>query len=98
MLVLVFSYDAREPEHFEHVYGPDGEWAQFFRQARGYVGTELLKDVEAPGRYLVLDRWESRDAYNAFVEANREEYMRRVDDTRFHYDQELRLGTFENLW
>ena len=24
--------------------------------------------------------------------------MRRVDDTRFHYDQELRFGTFENVW
>jgi hypothetical protein len=24
--------------------------------------------------------------------------MRRVDDTRFYYDQELRFGTFENVW
>jgi hypothetical protein len=24
--------------------------------------------------------------------------MRRVDDTRFLYEQELRLGTFENVW
>jgi heme-degrading monooxygenase HmoA len=98
VLVLVFSYDARAPEEFERVYGTEGDWAQFFRQAGGYIGTELLKDIEAPGRYLVLDRWESREAYNDFVNANREEYMRRVDDTRFHYDQELRLGTFENLW
>ena len=28
----------------------------------------------------------------------RDEYMRRVDDTRFLYDQELRFGTFENVW
>ena len=63
------------------MYGPEGEWAQFFRAGRGYVGTELLRDVEQPGRYLVVDRWESREAYNAFVEANRDEYMRRVDET-----------------
>ena len=55
------------------------------------------KDVEAPGRYLVIDRWESAQAYNDFVAANREEYMRRVDDTRFLYDSELRFGTFESV-
>jgi heme-degrading monooxygenase HmoA len=96
MLTLVFSYEARDPAEFEQVYGPDGEWAAFFRAGDGYVGTELLRDVEVAGRYLVLDRWESRDAYQAFVEANRDEYMRRVDETAFHYDQELRLGTFES--
>ena len=82
----------------EAVYGPEGEWTQFFAGARGYIGTELLRDVESPGRYLVIDRWESRDTYNDFVETNRDEYMRRVDETAFHYAQELRLGTFENVW
>ena len=45
----------------------------------------------------MIDRWESADAYNAFIAAHREEYMERVDATRFHYDSELRLGTFETL-
>jgi heme-degrading monooxygenase HmoA len=101
VIVLVFSYDVRDTvdsAEFERVYGPEGEWAQFFRQGAGYVGTELLRDAEVPGRYLVLDRWESRDAYNAFVEAHRDEYMRRVDETVGYYDQELRFGTFENVW
>jgi heme-degrading monooxygenase HmoA len=98
VIALVFSYEVRDPVEFERVYGPDGEWAEFFRQGRGYVGTELLRDVEAGGRYFVVDRWESADAYNAFVADHRDEYMRRVDDTRFHYEQELRLGTFESVW
>jgi len=98
VIALVFSYDVSETAAFERVYGPEGDWAQFFRGARGYVGTELLRDVEQPGRYLVVDRWESHDAYNAFVEANRDEYMRRVDETAFHYDRELRIGTFENVF
>src|SRR5436305_1126022 len=59
---------------------------------------QLLRDVEAPGRYLVVDRWESADAYNAFVAERREEYMERVDAAGFHYDNELRFGTFENVW
>ena len=98
MIALLFTYDVSEPAEFERVYGPEGEWAAFFRSGRGYVGTELLRDVEVPGRYLVVDRWESREAYNDFVAANKDEYMRRVDETAFHHERELRLGTFESVW
>jgi heme-degrading monooxygenase HmoA len=98
VIALVFSYDVSDAAAFERVHGPEGEWAQFFRGARGYFGTELLRDLEQPGRYLVVDRWESSDAYNAFVQANRDEYARRVDDTAFHHERELRLGTFESVW
>jgi heme-degrading monooxygenase HmoA len=98
VLALVFSYEVDDTAEFERVYGPDGEWAAFFRTGAGYVGTELLRDVENPGRYLVIDRWDSPEAYNAFVDAHREDYMRRVDETAFHYDSELRFGTFENVW
>ena len=97
MIALVFSYEVRDAEAFEQVYGPEGEWSQFFSAANGYIGTELLRDVEVPGRYLVVDRWESADAYNAFVDAHREEYMERVDASRFRYDSELRFGTFESI-
>ena len=98
MIALVFSYEVRDADGFERAYGPDGEWAQFFTGAPGFIGTELLRDVELPSRFLVIDRWESADAYNDFAAAHREEYMRRVDETRFHYEQELRFGTFENVW
>ncbi|MGI8421332.1 MAG: antibiotic biosynthesis monooxygenase family protein [Gaiellaceae bacterium] len=67
MLVLVFTYDAREPEEFEQIYGPEGEWAQFFRSGAGYIGTELLRDVEIDRRYVVIDRWDSVEAYGAFT-------------------------------
>lgn len=98
MIALVFSYQAREAAEFERIFGPNGEWAAFFRSGRGFVGTELLRDVESADRYLVVDRWESADAYNAFVAEHRDEYMRRTDETSFYHDQELHLGTFQNVW
>ena len=98
MLALFFSYEARDPDEFERAYGPEGEWSEFFRRGAGYIGTELLRDVENPGRYLVVDRWESREAYQAFVDEHRGEYMRLVDESAFYYDSELRFGTFENVW
>jgi heme-degrading monooxygenase HmoA len=88
----------RDHEAFEHAYGPEGDWAKFFREGLGYVGTELLHDVEEPERYLVIDRWESIDAYNAFLVEHQDEYLRRADESRVHYVQELRFGTFENVW
>jgi len=98
VIALVFRYEVRDRPAFEQAYGPEGDWAHFFRQGRGYIGTELLHDVDEPDRYLVVDRWESADAYNAFLDANRDEYMRRADESRFNYVQELRFGTFENVW
>jgi heme-degrading monooxygenase HmoA len=98
MIALVFSYEARDPAEFEQAYGPNGEWAEFFRAGAGYVGTELLRDLEQPGRYLVIDRWDSAEAYNAFVSSHHDEYVRRSDETAFHHTQELRFGTFENVW
>jgi len=97
VIALVFSYEVRDAPEFERVYGSDGDWAEFFRLGDGYVGTELLRDLESPGRYLVVDRWESAEAYNEFVSANRDEYMRRVDETRYRYEHELRFGTFQRI-
>ena len=37
-------------------------------------------------------------AYNAFLAEHQAEYLRRSDESRFHYIQELRFGTFENVW
>ena len=97
MISIVFLYEAREADGFEQAYGAEGEWAQFFKSARGYIGTELLRDVEQPGRYVVIDRWESAATYNDFIETRREDYMRRGDEMSFHYVQELRFGTFESV-
>ena len=98
MIALVFAYETHDGPRFEEVYGSNGPWASFLSSGAGYVGTELLRDVEQTGRYVVVDRWETRDAYNQFIAENRDEYMRRVDETAYLYRQELRLGTFENVW
>ena len=86
------------PRGLRDAYGPNGEWAQFFRQGTGYIGTELLHDLEELDRYIVIDRWESIEAYNKFVAEHQDEYLRRSDESLLYYVQELRFGTFENIW
>ena len=69
MIVRVWRYRVAEPqrEEFERRYGADGDWAQLFRLADGYHGTQLLRDPLAPGVYLTLDRWRSDADFQAFL-------------------------------
>jgi heme-degrading monooxygenase HmoA len=68
MIVLLWEFrvqPGREAE-FEAAYGPEGDWARLFRRSPAYHGTELLRDAEAPERYLTLDRWDDARAFEAF--------------------------------
>ena len=91
MFCAVFSYEVSDRPAFERAYGPDGEWARFFRGGEGYLGTELLGSGD---RYLLIDRWSSRDAYEAFLAAHREEYERRSAEAEALYVREERIGEF----
>lgn len=61
-----FRVQAARQAEFETQYGPDGAWVRLFRRAGGYLGSELLRDRSDPLRYLTIDRWESREAWQAF--------------------------------
>ena len=55
---------------FEKAYGPDGDWVKLFRRGEGYLGTELIPDLETPLRYRTLDSWISRQKFRLFKEQN----------------------------
>ena len=59
---------------FEALYGADGDWARLFRASPDYLGTQLWRDADQPDAYLTIDRWTSRAAYEAFLEARRADY------------------------
>jgi heme-degrading monooxygenase HmoA len=59
---------------FTEAYGPAGPWVRFFKEAEGYLETELFQRSTQPLCYLTLDRWESREAYEAFRRRRAEEY------------------------
>jgi heme-degrading monooxygenase HmoA len=94
---IFWEYEVR-PEQiaaFERLYGADGEWARLFRGTEGYVETLLFRDTDRPTRYLTVDRWLSRAAFNAFVETARPAYAaldRRGDALTV---RERRIGAFD---
>jgi hypothetical protein len=47
---------------FDEAYGPEGDWAQFFRRDPAYVRTLLLRDRETSVRFVTFDFWSSRKA------------------------------------
>lgn len=74
--VVIWRFRVRQGAEpaFTEMYAPHGTWALLFRTAPGFLGTELLRDLEGARRYVTIDRWESRDAYDAFRKASVAEY------------------------
>jgi hypothetical protein len=51
---------------FEIVFGPDGVWARFLRQSKGYIATEVKSEQGADGRYRVQDFWNGHRDFEIF--------------------------------
>ena len=96
MYVVIWRYkvDPAQVAKFEKSYGPKGEWAKFFSSSKDYAGTELLADDERPGEYVTIARWQSEEAYSAFLGEHEEDYGRL--DRRFESLtlSESRLGAY----
>ncbi len=82
---------------FEEIYGPDGAWAQLFRQSPDYMGTELLRELDHPGRYVTLDRWTSRDSLGRFKKDHQSAYTALDKQCETLTEKETFLGDFESL-
>ena len=81
---------------FEKNYGPTGEWVKLFRQARGYIRTELHRDIDNRGRYITIDYWSSNKAYDSFREQWKKEFN--ILDKRCEslMKNEISLGSFHH--
>ena len=97
LIIWEFRVRAGMEERFEKVYGPRGDWARFFAQAAGYVRTELNHDLKDSRRYVTLDFWISRDAYENFREKHIGEYEALDQKFEEMTEEELEVGKFERV-
>ena len=97
--VVIWEFQVRPGAEveFERIYGPTGEWVQLFRRGDGYIRTELLRDREVWGRYLVLDHWGSAAQYDAFRAAHDSEYSALDQRCETLTLRETRIGNFSDL-
>ena len=95
--IIIWQYDIvpSARDSFERAYRPDGDWAALFRGSDDYLGTQLLRDLARPDRYMTLDYWRTAGAFAAFKHAHAAAY----DDLDRRCAQltvaEALLGSFE---
>jgi heme-degrading monooxygenase HmoA len=96
MYIIIWEYQVK-PERqaeFEKIYTPNGAWAGLFRKGAGYLGTELSHDETNPRRYLTIDRWESKEEYDAFISRWKDEYSTLDSQCEGLTESESCIGTF----
>jgi len=74
LVVWMFETKAGAEQDFIRAYGADGDWAQLFRRSTGYVDTALARDSEISGRFVTIDRWASRQAFEDFKASSKADY------------------------
>ncbi len=79
---------------FERSYGPHGDWAEFFSHGDGYLRTELLHDAVGGRRYLTIDYWNSKDAYDSFRQERMADYEELDRQCAAMTESETRIGSF----
>jgi heme-degrading monooxygenase HmoA len=97
MIVWEFRPRKGAEAAFEDGYGAHGVWARLFERGAGFVGTELNRDLKDPSRYLTLDFWVSKEAYDAFRAACLAEYQAIDEQCESLTEYERELGRFERL-
>jgi len=99
MFLVLWEFDVKPgvESRFERVYGPDGDWAQFFRRDPHYRETRLLRELARPSVYVTLDLWDSRDTYETFRQQNREAYLALDRPCEAMTLREKHLGSFDEI-
>jgi heme-degrading monooxygenase HmoA len=95
-VVWLFSVHSDRVDEFAQIYGPEGEWAQLFRRAPGYIETLLLSDVDEPNRFLVIDRWQDLASFEEFKRAHVAEYQELDTRCEVLTTLEKRIGIFRS--
>ena len=98
MYRIVWEYDVRPEEvtQFEQVYGSDGLWVKFFHNSEDYLGTELFRSAVQPNRFITLDRWRSRVAYENFRKNYAADYAHLDDWCERLVEHERTLGVTDD--
>ena len=99
MYVIIWEFQVKEGHEaeFEEIYGAEGAWIQLFKRSEGYLGTELLRDMAQSRRYMTLDRWRSRAAYEAFQKQWAEAYKELDGRCEGLTEQEVIIGSMARI-
>lgn len=97
MIDVIWTYRVRKNRltDFLRYYAAEGVWADLFRAAPEYRGTDLLRDQEDPFRFATVDHWESLEAYQRFLDLHQADYKRIDAECAYLTLEETKVGCFE---
>lgn len=61
MVQIIWEFVIKEENrgNFELTFGPGGAWSRLFARCPCFRGITLLRDIENPWRYLVIELWDT---------------------------------------
>ena len=88
-----FDVPAGTEEKFIAAYRSDGEWAQLFAAAPGFIRTELWRAEN--GSYMTADHWRSIEDFERFQLGRGDEYRRLDTELEAVAGTETFIGAFD---
>ncbi|GAB4574873.1 MAG: hypothetical protein Kow0077_23570 [Anaerolineae bacterium] len=79
---------------FELVFGPGGAWSNLFGKCPGFRGTTVLNDTDNPGRYLIIELWETEEQQSQAWDTYPAEYAKLESDLAHWTESRNPVGVF----
>jgi len=96
-VIREYFIDPEFEREFRASYEPGGTWAVLMSRHAGYPGTELVRYLSTPLRYVTIDRWRREPDWQDF----RKEFNAEYEEIDRHCEQfttaENQIGTFTSL-
>ena len=97
MHIIIWEYQVKPEQQaeFEKIYAANGAWVELFKKGAGYLSTELFQKTNLPLRFLTIDRWKSKDDYEAFLSQRQEEYKALDAQCEGLTESEIEIGRWD---
>jgi len=94
--VYIWEYIVKEEylDEFKRFYGPKGDWVQLFKNAEGYMATELHQDILNPKRFITVDFGDLKEDRDKFRNQFSEEFEILDKHCKKFTQQEKLIGDF----
>ncbi|WP_421781876.1 antibiotic biosynthesis monooxygenase family protein [Kiloniella litopenaei] len=95
---FIWEFIVKEGEnnHFEDIYGAEGDWVQLFTMGAGYIRSDLVQDQSDPQRYLTVDYWNREEDFHEFKKVFGQEYSALDQECEGLTVKERKIGEFTN--
>ena len=97
VFVYIWEYIVKEEclSEFEKIYGPEGDWVQLFKKAKGYFATDLHQSISNTNRFITVDYWSTKEDRDNFRKKYSKEFALLDEHCERFTEQERLIGDFD---